>query len=68
MTSQWKPRTVACPGCKGPSRYAADNPFRPFCSERCRDMDLGAWASEQFRVEAEPPAENDSSGTTEPPH
>jgi uncharacterized protein len=69
MTSQWKPRTVACPSCKGPSRYASDNLFRPFCSERCRDMDLGAWASEQFRVEAEPPAEkDDSSGPREPPH
>ncbi|MBC7604496.1 MAG: DNA gyrase inhibitor YacG, partial [Ramlibacter sp.] len=25
-------------------------PFRPFCSERCKSMDFGAWASENFRV------------------
>lgn len=53
-------RTVTCPSCKGPSRYAADNPFRPFCSERCRNHDLGAWASEQFRVGVDPsPGDSD---------
>ena len=46
------PRTVPCPACGGPSRYAPDNPFRPFCSARCRQHDLGAWASESFRVAA----------------
>lgn len=54
MASNSSARTVACPTCKGPSRYAADNPYRPFCSERCKNVDLGAWASEQFRVEAAP--------------
>jgi uncharacterized protein len=29
------------------------NRWRPFCSERCRTADLGAWASEQFRVPAQ---------------
>ena len=43
-------RTVRCPGCGGPSRYAPENRFRPFCSERCRELDLGAWASERYRV------------------
>ncbi|TNF58646.1 MAG: DNA gyrase inhibitor YacG [Burkholderiales bacterium] len=43
-------RTVSCPTCKGPSPYGPDNRFRPFCSERCQQMDLGAWASETFRV------------------
>ncbi len=47
-------RTVACPTCKGASRYAADNPHRPFCSERCKNVDFGAWASESFRVEVDP--------------
>ncbi len=31
-----------------------ESPFRPFCSERCRMVDLGAWATEQYRVGAEP--------------
>jgi endogenous inhibitor of DNA gyrase (YacG/DUF329 family) len=30
--------------------YAQSNAFRPFCSERCKQIDLGAWASEQFVV------------------
>lgn len=47
-------RTVRCPACGGPSLYALDNPHRPFCCERCRNHDLGAWASESYRVEARP--------------
>ncbi|WP_418316731.1 DNA gyrase inhibitor YacG [Piscinibacter sakaiensis] len=59
-------RIVTCPCCKGPSRYASDNPYRPFCSERCRKVDLGAWASERFRVGAEP-AEGADDGADSPP-
>jgi endogenous inhibitor of DNA gyrase (YacG/DUF329 family) len=44
------PRIIRCPGCGGDSVYAASNPFRPFCSERCRGADFGAWASEGYRV------------------
>jgi endogenous inhibitor of DNA gyrase (YacG/DUF329 family) len=47
-------RIVRCPGCGGQSVYAPSNPFRPFCSERCRLADLGAWASEGYRVGAPP--------------
>lgn len=43
-------RLVRCPSCGGDSVYAPSNPSRPFCSERCKNMDLGAWASEQFLV------------------
>ena len=43
-------KLVACPGCAGPSLYAPSNPFRPFCSARCKNIDLGAWASEDFRL------------------
>jgi endogenous inhibitor of DNA gyrase (YacG/DUF329 family) len=31
-------------------RWGAESPFRPFCSERCKMIDLGAWASEEYRV------------------
>jgi uncharacterized protein len=41
---------VRCPACGGDSIYAQSNPYRPFCSERCKSMDLGAWANEEFRV------------------
>lgn len=43
-------RTVRCPHCGGPSIYAPSNAYRPFCSERCKQMDLGAWASEEFSL------------------
>jgi len=43
-------KTVSCSACGGPSVYAASNPYRPFCCSRCKGMDLGAWASEQFRL------------------
>ena len=57
-----RPRTVRCPACGGDSIYAASNPFRPFCSERCKDMDLGAWASESFRVPGEAPPDDQNFG------
>lgn len=43
-------KLVACPTCGGDSVYAPSNIFRPFCSERCKNIDLGAWASENFRM------------------
>jgi len=54
-------RKVPCPTCGVPAPFVAGNPWRPFCSERCRRVDLGAWASESYRVAA-PPA----SGEDEP--
>ena len=50
-------RRVACPGCGKPVEYSPENPWRPFCSERCRLTDLGAWASESYRIplRGEPP-------------
>lgn len=47
-------RLVTCPTCRGDSVYADSNPFRPFCSERCKNADFGAWADEGFRVPANP--------------
>ncbi len=44
------PRRVRCPTCAGQGVYAPSNAYRPFCSERCKNLDLGAWASEHFRV------------------
>lgn len=48
-------RIVKCPCCLGDSVYAPENAYRPFCSERCKKMDLGAWANEDFRMSAETP-------------
>lgn len=54
-----KPLTVPCPQCRQPSRYAADNVWRPFCSERCRNLDLGAWANEDYRMPAQSPPDGE---------
>ena len=43
-------RKVACPKCDAAVEWSTSNRFRPFCSERCRMIDLGAWASEDYRV------------------
>jgi uncharacterized protein len=41
--------TVKCPICKKDVRWE-ETPSRPFCSERCRVIDLGSWASGEYRV------------------
>ena len=49
------PRTVNCPTCGKPVAWSTENRFRPFCSERCQQIDLGAWAAEDYRLpEPEP--------------
>ena len=40
-------KTVKCPTCKNEVAFGA--PDFPFCSDRCRQIDLGAWATEQYR-------------------
>ncbi len=45
-----KGQIVPCPTCQKENRYHTDNPFRPFCSERCRLIDLGEWADEGHRI------------------
>ena len=48
-------RTVKCPTCGKSSEWSAGNKWRPFCSERCRKIDLGAWASDEYRVPGSEP-------------
>lgn len=60
-------RTVRCPACGQAAVYAPENRWRPFCSERCRNLDLGAWASESYRVPAAPPADDDDLPETDRP-
>ena len=40
---------VKCPTCHRETEYAG-NEFRPFCSERCKLIDFGAWADEEFAL------------------
>jgi uncharacterized protein len=44
------PKIVCCPRCGVPVEWVPEQRYRPFCSERCRLIDLGAWANERYRV------------------
>lgn len=48
------PETVRCPACRLPARWTG-NPHRPFCSARCRLVDLGDWVAERYRILGEEP-------------
>lgn len=47
---------VRCPTCKKQSPWSDANVSRPFCSQRCKDIDLGAWASDAYIVEGAAPS------------
>jgi endogenous inhibitor of DNA gyrase (YacG/DUF329 family) len=55
-------RTVSCPRCGASVAWTPASKFRPFCSERCKLIDLGEWAAERYRIpsaEAESDAQDD---------
>jgi endogenous inhibitor of DNA gyrase (YacG/DUF329 family) len=56
-------REVPCPACRRLVLYSLDNPSRPFCSPRCKSLDLGAWASEGYRMETQPEPDESPEGT-----
>ncbi len=44
--------TTRCPICKKPVDFSK-SPFRPFCSKRCKMIDLGSWFKEDYRIMGE---------------
>ena len=54
---------LPCPTCQRPVEWSPDARFRPFCSERCRLIDLGAWLDEKHSI----PGEDISGGSGELP-
>lgn len=61
--------TVPCPTCERAVEWSTSSPWRPFCSERCKLIDLGAWAAEQHAIpggaaetEDKPKTEDEESG------
>ena len=48
-----KETVVVCPTCKADVVWSGRHQFRPFCSERCRLIDLGEWASDEKRIPGE---------------
>lgn len=65
-TPHTKKTLVACPTCSKQIEWNPENEFRPFCSERCKMIDLGAWASEEYKVVAEPSVDDYSSSFDDP--
>ncbi|HQS99228.1 MAG TPA: DNA gyrase inhibitor YacG [Thiobacillus sp.] len=55
-----KPPVVACPTCSAAVSWTAENKWKPFCSERCKLIDLGHWATEKYRVPAASPPEDET--------
>jgi hypothetical protein len=45
-----KAKIVACPTCGKQVAWVPENKWRPFCSERCKLIDLGEWAMEKYKV------------------
>ena len=52
-------KTVFCPQCGKPVEWGLQSRYRPFCSERCKLIDLGEWATERYRI----PDETSKEGT-----
>lgn len=46
--------TVQCPTCHKPVTWQPESRFRPFCSARCKLIDLGEWANEKHSIAGEP--------------
>ena len=55
---------VDCPKCGTRTEFSAANPWRPFCSARCKTNDLGAWASDSYVIAGAPL--EDASSDAEP--
>lgn len=50
---------ITCPTCGKKDTWKPENKFRPFCSERCKLIDLGEWADESYRVAGDPANPNE---------
>ncbi|RUO30557.1 DNA gyrase inhibitor YacG [Aliidiomarina sedimenti] len=54
MSKQSAPLIVQCPTCDKPVVWQPSSEFRPFCSERCRLIDLGEWANGEKAIAGDP--------------
>jgi endogenous inhibitor of DNA gyrase (YacG/DUF329 family) len=65
MSASDKPLVVKCPNCGHPVPWTPEQLYKPFCSERCKLIDLGEWAMEEKRIPGESlPLENDNEDDT----
>lgn len=66
MSTTKAPISVNCPTCQTQVEWKETAKFRPFCSERCQQIDLGAWSAEEYRIAAEPTEEWSGDQTNNP--
>lgn len=61
--------TLECPICRRSIVYTSikEVPFRPFCSKRCKLVDLGRWLNEEYRISEEIPPDLTGTGSNLPP-
>lgn len=52
-------KEITCPVCHKKETWTPENAFRPFCSSRCKLIDLGEWAAEQHRIPGDPAQEDE---------
>jgi uncharacterized protein len=57
--------TVKCPTCRRTVEWSEASVYRPFCSERCRLIDLGAWLTEQHKIPDEAVDPDDAEARSE---
>ena len=50
---------VDCPTCGKKVEWLDTNKYRPFCSDRCKQIDLGAWAEEKYVIPGALPVEDE---------
>lgn len=58
---------TACPTCRRSVEWGPDFPWRPFCSERCRLVDLGAWLSGERKIASEEAPGGEPTEAASPP-
>jgi endogenous inhibitor of DNA gyrase (YacG/DUF329 family) len=61
-------RKTRCPQCGKESPYTEENPYRPFCSDRCQLIDLGNWADSRYTLpdrESTPPTQDEDNSSDE---
>jgi hypothetical protein len=59
-------KTVSCPTCQRPVEWSPVSPYRPFCSERCKLIDLGEWFEERRAIPGEETPVAGGGGDEEP--
>ena len=61
-------RTIPCPTCGRPVEWSDRSPYRPFCSKRCRLIDLGEWLDEDRRIPGAALEDEGDAWESGPPH